>query len=757
MKRLFSKSAKETPKATPTKVVAPVEATKFGTFLGVYLPSLLTILGLIMYLRFGWVVGNVGLGLTLLIVLLASSITFITGLSASAIATNMLVGAGGEYYMISRSLGLELGGAIGIPLYLCRVLSITFYCFGLAEAIVIFLPDIGLSQTLMVQLVAAFVVIITTLLSSKSASLVLKLQVPILIAVGLSVLALIIGLSLKGFQAPDFEASYQSAPQGFWYVFAVFFPAVTGFTAGIGMSGDLKDPQKSIPLGTMGAIITGLVLYLLIPIFLSISKAMTPEQLANSGVETWTKVAIFGGILVYPAIWGAILSSAFGSVLSGPRVLQALAKDGLAPKMFTKVSKTGEPVRATLISGGIALLAVALGGLNTVAQFVSILFLTLYVMINLSAVVEKLVGDPSYRPTINVPWYISVMGAIGAILVMFLISPIACFFAILFELALYLFLQRRTLQKQWGDVRAGFWFVLARYALVNHRPHGSKARNWRPSILVFVSDVAKEIGLLRLASWLSHKSGIVTATHLEEGDLMTSEIDIESMQSTMNEAIMEEKLPAFSEVILVKDFESGAIDAAQANGIAGIKSNTVLFGWTGDVERLASILRIASALSKANISTIIANLDWGYEPGQVKQIDLWWGGVNRNGDLMLLFAHLLNSNAHWNDARITIRSIVENKAEKSRMEDQFRAVVPRSRIKATVAVIIRQKEERLVELIHKYSQNATITFIGLKVPDPGTELEYAKKLKEISAGLKTTILVHNGERNVPVLLSMDLI
>ena len=608
----------------------------------------------------------------------------------------------------------------------------------------------------MVQLLAAFVVIVTTLLSSKSAALVLKLQIPILIAVGLSFLALIIGIASTGFQQPSFEPNYQTAPQGFWYVFAVFFPAVTGFTAGIGMSGDLKNPQKSIPIGTMGAILTGLTLYLLIPIFLSISSAMTPDELANSGVETWTKVALFGGILVYPAIWGAILSSTFGSVLSGPRVLQALAKDGLAPKVFTKVSKTGQPVRATLISGGIALLAVALGGLNTVAQFVSILFLTLYVMINLSAVIEKLVGDPSYRPTIKVPWFVSVAGAIGAILVMFLISPIACLFAVLFELALYLYLRRRTLQKEWGDVRAGFWFVLARYALINHRPHGRKSRNWRPSILVFVSNVAEDMGLLRLAGWLSHQSGIVTASHLEEDDLTTSAIDIAEMQKNMNEAIMKENLPAFSEVNVVKDFESGAIDIAQANGIAGIKSNTVLFGWTEDEKRLASMLRIIKALAKTNISTLITNLNWGHEPGQAKQIDLWWSGYDRNGDLMLLFAHLLQSNSPWGDATITIRSIVETKEEKKQMVSSFKTLIPKTRIKADVEVLIRDKEKSITEIILNKSRNATVTLIGLKSPDKGEELSYARKLKELAAGLKTTIFVHNGESTVPVLLSLEI-
>lgn len=729
----------------------------FGTFLGVYLPSLLTILGLIMYLRFGWVLGNVGLGLTLLIVVLASSITFITGLSASAISTNMLVGAGGEYYMISRSLGLELGGAIGIPLYLGRTLSITFYCFGLAEALALFLPDYGLPETLLVQLLAAGIIVLITLLSSKSASLVLKLQIPIFVLVALSILALIAGVLSGDFREPIFEASYQTAPQGFWYVFAVFFPAVTGFTAGIGLSGDLKNPQKSIPIGTMGAIITGLALYLMIPIFLSISNQMSPQELANSGVETWTKVALLGGILVFPAIWGAILSSAFGSVLSGPRVLLALAKDGLAPKMFTKVTKTGEPALATWVSGGIALVAVALGGLNTVAQFVSVLFLTLYVMINLSAVMEKLVGDPSYRPTIRVHWSISLLGAFGAIFVMFLISPWACLLALLFEGALYFLLRRRSLQKEWGDARAGFWYVMARYSLINHRPHPKRSRNWRPSILAFCGDTTKRMDLLRLACWFSHHRGIVTACQLVEGDLRNESFDVKALEDHMNEDIRLQDLAAFGEVYVVPDFEQGAIQVAQANGIAGMKSNTVLFGWSHKPKKLVTQLRIMSAMSRIGNSTVIARLNWAHEPGQQKRIHVWWGGRQNNGDLMLLLAHLLKSNDPWKDAMITVCSIVKSDEEKQKLVKEYGQIIPKTRIKAEVEVLIHDPQLSFTEIIHQHSSGSDIVMMGLSIPEQGMEKQYASRLTELSDGLKTTIFVFNGETNVPILLSLNAV
>ncbi len=719
-------------------------AQKFGTFLGVFTPSVLTILGLIMYLRFGWVVGNLGLPVTILVVLLASSITFITALSASAIATNMHVGAGGEYYMISRSLGLEPGGAIGIPLFLCRTLSITFYSFGLAESIVTFWPaGWGPVTSVTIQLLAAGIIIIITAISGKSAGMALKLQIPIMVAVGLSLLALVIGVLVGGTHAPELTSTYRTAPKGFWYVFAVFFPAVTGFTAGIGMSGDLKDPQYSIPRGTLLAVTTGFLTYLLILILLSISARVSYEELAEPGI-IWIKIAILGAWLIYPGIWGAILSSAFGSVLGGPRVLQALAKDGLAPKFLAKLSKTGQPTVATWISGAIALIAVMLGELNAVAQFVTILFLTLYVVINLSAALEKLVGDPSYRPTINVPWYVAMAGSLGAVIVMFLINPLACIVAIVLELLLYSLLRRRALKKRWGDVRAGIWIALARFALLKLRRHSIDPRNWRPNILLFSGDVIKRIGLVRLASWFNQNRGLLTSCQLITDDLKHTNTNIKTKRQEMVQTMNDKGLVSFCQVNVVSDYENGIIDIAQASGNAGLEANTIMFGWPKRKDRLVSTLKIMRAMSKAEKSTVIARLNWAHEPGQEKRIDIWWRGLQQNGDLMLLLAHLLNLNLEWRDAKIVVRSIVENESERASMEVNLSKLVPETRIQAETEVIVKSPNTTAIKLMHNYSRTADIVFLGLMEPKPGTESKYAKRLIELASGFNTTIFVRNA-------------
>jgi len=721
---------------------------KFGTFLGVYTPSVLTILGLVMYLRFGWVLGNVGLGFTLFIVVLASSITFITALSASAIATNMHVGVGGEYYMISRSLGLELGGAIGIPLYLCRTLSITFYSFGLAEAIVMFWPaSLGIMPSYMIQLITAIIIVGITILSGKSAGLVLKLQVPILIAVGLSILALMTGVLSGGFQAPEMTATYRSfsgSPK-FWYIFAVFFPAVTGFTAGIGMSGDLRNPRKSIPKGTLLAVSTGLFVYLFVPLLLAFTGKLSPSDLASGGVETWSRIAILGSLLVVPGIFGAILSSAFGSVLGGPRVLQSLAQDRLAPSFLAKLSKTGQPTISTWISGAIALIAVALGDLNAVAQFVTILFLTLYVMINLSAALESLTGDASYRPKIKVPWFVSLLGSFGAIAVMFLISPIACVAGISFEIILFLILRRRSMNKEWGDVRAGFWGTLARFALLKLKKHENDPRNWRPNILVFAGDLKKRLPLVKLANFLNQRRGILTVCNMIIGNLKKDEVNIKEETEKMDEILEEAGIQAFNEIDIVSKFEDGTINITQANGIAGLHSNTIMFGWSDKRKRMISMLKTIRTISGLQKSSLLVRINELSEISEHDRIDIWWRGKHSNGDMMLLLAHLLSLNDEWKNAKIIIHTIILREEDREFMLKNVEEMINEVRIKAEPQIIIKPQDKSVTEIIHENSRNANLVFMGLKLPLKGEEKEYVERLEELSDGLKTTVFVRNSE------------
>ncbi len=707
---------------------------KLGTFLGVFTPSILTILGVIMYLRIGWVVGSAGLANTLLIVVLANSITLTTALSMSAVATNMRVETGGAYFIISRSLGLEIGGAIGIPLYLSQALSVTLYSFGFAEALRLLWPGAPLVP------VAAVTIAAVTLVSLRSAALTLKLQVPLLVFVGLSILSLFAGIDPDGHRPVMFGNFEAEGAGGFWLVFAVFFPAVTGIMAGISLSGDLKDPQKSLPKGTIAAVLVGLAAYLVIPVVLSLSAA--PDDLIRNPL-IWTSIALVP-VLVAPGLLCAILSSAVGSILGAPRTLQAMAEDRVLPRILARTSKKGEPVPAIILSAGIALGAVLLGDLNAVAPVVSMFFLTTYGMVNLVAGLEGLVGDPSFRPTLKVHWSVSFMGAISCFLVMFLIHPLACGAALVIEIGVYFWLRHRSMRATWGDVRHGLLLTLVRACLVALKSLPAQARNWRPHILVFSGEAWKRVGLIRLASWLSLDRGIVTVCNLFAENGEPVDVDLEARQAEIDQVIHREGINAFSAVGLVRNFEEGVVNMAQANGIAGLTSNALMIGWSTNRNRQVTSLRILRKVARLKKSVLLCRIEQFPRVPRFPKIVIWWGGKQRNGDMMLLLAHLLTLNPEWLHSRITIKSVASNETMRDEILLGLARMIPEIRISAESKVIMKAGDRPIFDLIHEESREADIVFMGLALPEPGEEEAYAERLEALIEGIPRVVLVKNS-------------
>ncbi len=240
---------------------------KFGSFAGVFTPSLLTILGVIMYMRLGWVVGNAGLIGAIVIIVIAHVISITTGLSISSVATDKKIGAGGVYYVLSRSMGIPIGGSIGISLYVGTALSIALYLIGFAESLNDFF-DFGKTINDL-RITGSIALVAITILALISTSIALKTQYIILSAIVVSIVSIVFGTRDFVPETVSMVATEGAVPMEI--VFAVFFPAVTGFTAGIAMSGDLKDPKKSIPKGTLWAIGVGLVVYISLAIFIAVS------------------------------------------------------------------------------------------------------------------------------------------------------------------------------------------------------------------------------------------------------------------------------------------------------------------------------------------------------------------------------------------------------------------------------------------------------------------------------------------------------
>jgi potassium/chloride transporter 4/5/6 len=725
------------------------EPRNLGTFLGVYTPTILTVLGVIMYLRSGWLVGHLGLAHVLAIVVIANVITLITTMSFSSVATNTHVGVGGAYFIISRSLGLEIGGAIGVPLFLSQTISVTLYSFGLAESLRIIWPGVP------VQAAAFVIVLLVGFLAMLGARLALKVQLPLMGLVVVSLVALAIGAVLK------FHATPQppTAPFGeltFWAGFAIFFPAVTGVMAGLGLSGDLKDPGRSIPVGAISAVLTGFAIYLIVPTLLAIGASQAGLR---EDPLIWTRIAPLGIVLVLPGLWSAIFSSAVGSILGAPRTLQALSRDRLAPRILRK--RTGdwrELAPGIAIAVLIALGAVLLGNLNAVAVVVTMFFLTVYGTINIVAAVETLSGDPSWRPRVRIPWAVNLIGGLACALTMFLINPLAAAFAIVAEISLWQILSRRARTVRWGDARRGLYESLIRWTLIRlaHRP--MSARNWRPHILVFVSDPAQHLDLIRFGNWFSQGRGVVTACQLVVGDLLDEKVEPIAMQGEIQGLLDKEGLVAFAEVDVVSDVVEGIVDVSQANGLAGIESNTVLIGWAKESARLAEFLRAMRRLERLQKSLIIGRIQPRYlfpREGAARVIHVWWGGLQRNGDLMLLLAHLLTQNPLWRTAQVQVMSVASNELVKVQTETYLRQLIPRIRIDAQPRVIIKPKESSVQELIQKESANAEVVFMGLATPDVGEEEAYAERLESLAGGLSTVFFVKNASMFTGELVKPD--
>lgn len=707
------------------------KTAQLGTFLGVFTPTILTILGVIMYLRAGWVVGNAGWLPALTIVVLANAITFISALSVSSIATNMRVGAGGAYYIISRSLGLELGGAIGLPLFLSQAVSVTLYCYGLAEAITLFWPSAP------VMPLAGVFVVLVSVVAGKSTVLALKMQLPIMVAVVVSIIALMVGADWGEMQTPDVGAF---PDVGYWGVFAVFFPAVTGILAGVSMSGDLKNPERSLPLGTMAGVAVGFLVYLAVPLALAASAG--PDALRDDSL-IWTKIAFGGSLVVFPGLLGAILSSAIGSILGAPRTLQALAVDGLVHRSMAEVDEKGEPRKALIASGVIAFVAVFLGDLNAVAAVVTMFFLTTYGVLNIVCGLEGLVGDPSFRPRFRVHWIFPIAAALGCFGVMVLINPVASMLAISAEVAVWFYLSRRSMRATWGDMRGGVLMSLARWALLAKRDREEHQRNWRPQILVYSHDVVKDLPLIKLSSGLSLRRGVITVARLVEGDLDEVGVDLEEEVRFARETLDTRGVMAFCEVNVVPALETGYVVVAQANGIAGLHSNTAVFGWPRKTEMKEMKLRVLRKLDHVGKSVIFARLNERRLPKQ-RRLIVWWAGKQNNGDLMLLLAHVLLQNTSWRGSELMVKSIVQDESAREEQRRQMVRLCKETRIEARVEVIVRRPEETIQQIMGEHSRDATLVMLGLAVPEKGQESAAAARIDALLEDLPNVLLVRNS-------------
>ena len=464
-----------------------------------------------MYLRTGWVVGNAGLLGALAIILLAHVITVCTGLAVSSVATNTRVGAGGAFAIISQSLGLEVGGSVGIPLFLAQSISIALYVLAFGEAWLYIFPT---HPPILVAILTYALVFIIVYISTQFTT---RTQFFILAIVGFSLFSVFLGsfpiLGQEGFtETPTLIGKYTEAT--FWETFAVFFPAVTGIMVGISMSGSLKKPRHDIPIGTMSAIGLTMMIYLWLAYWLS--RIAPPEELLTDSTIMVEKAAF--GWAMLAGMLGATLSSALGSLVAAPRVMQALALHKVLPfsDFFAKETKSGEPRHAMYFAAGVGfialLAALAGGGLDSIASIITMFFLITYAMLNVVVLFEQMLDTVSFRPTLNIPRLVPLIGVISCTFVMFLIAPAFSLVAVVVILAIYMYLSRRRLDPVQSDVRSGLFASVAEWAVVKTRQmQAAPERTWKPVALVPVTASAELAGSYLFLRAMTSPKGMVHA------------------------------------------------------------------------------------------------------------------------------------------------------------------------------------------------------------------------------------------------------
>ena len=640
---------------------------KFGTFGGVFTPTLLTILGAIMYLRTGWVVGNAGLGGAWLIIVLANTITFATALAISSIATNIRVRAGGAFSIISQSLGLEVGGSVSVPFYFAQAISVAFYIFAFTEGWLRIYPDHPEWLVVFVSFGLAYMIVfISASLAVRAQYIIMGIIVLSLVSVALGSFPL--GNSLGLTQEPQLWGNFKSG--NFWLIFSIFFPAVTGVLAGVNMSGDLKEPRESIPKGTIAAIVVSFFIYMWLAYWFS--RAATPAELIRNATIIVDKA--FWGPIILAGILAATFSSALTSLLGAPRILQAIAEHYIIPggEKLGELNSAGEPRAAMYVTGVISLGALVFGlvsgGLNAIAPLMTMFFLSTYTMLNAVVLLEQSLGLVSFRPLFTIPRFVPLIGLIGCLFAMFLINAIFSVLAIVIILLLYLYLSSRDLRAPWSDLRSGIFVTVAEWAAkrVSEMP-SSQERAWKPSLLVPVRSSDELLGSYRFLKALTYPRGSVRILGLYQ----PSEAQQMEGLEDLAQGLVKEHIFAQATIVEVDDFELGLHTSLDVLRSVFFRPNTLFMRITKDSNEafLKSILEQATV---NGIGAIFYARHTITEMGREQVINVWirerspeWqiGMRISNLDLSLLLAYQITHN--WKGSRINLITIVADDAERA--------------------------------------------------------------------------------------------
>jgi len=681
-----------------------------------------------MFLRFGYAVGSVSFYGTLLIILIGHLVTIPTAFAIAEIATNQKVEGGGEYYIISRSFGINIGAAIGIALYFSRAISVAFYVIAFAEA---FDPvyewvnnefDLNIVDKRLISIPS--LLLLVWLMLKKGANIGMKALYVVVMILFASLVLFFVGDT--GY-AVDNSYSYLSrnveSPDDFFYVFAIIFPAFTGMAAGVGLSGDLKDPKKSIPLGTVTATIAGMVIYIFIAYKLAVSASSA--DLVNDQL-IMRKIAIWGPIIPI-GLAAATISSALGSIIVAPRILQALAQDKVfqlkqVNSFLGKERETDkEPFNSSLVTSVIALFFVIVGDVNIVAEIISMFFMVTYGSICMISFLHHFAGDPSYRPAFKSKGIISLVGAVACLYLMLKMNLTYSLLSLVVMTLFYLLISASNKNsKGLAKIFQGVIFQVSRkLQIFLQNTEKEEVDDWRPSVICISETFFNRPSAFNLLRWISHKYGFGTYLHYVNGYL--SKESIESSKKEYEEILAlssSTKSNVFIDTMISPSYTSAIAQAMQMPSISGKDFNMILFEYPKGEGTVPTRITENFALVKAanfDVGVLLTSeRDFGFK----KRIDIW---ITRNdyenSNLMILMAYIIMGHPEWRGARINIFAIFpEHDAEREKANLTELARQGRLPISANNIEVIAKKENfRSRDIINSKSRYADLTVIGFRL------------------------------------------
>ncbi|CAJ1081935.1 solute carrier family 12 member 7 isoform X4 [Xyrichtys novacula] len=799
-----------------------VKSPQMGTFMGVYLPCLQNILGVILFLRLTWIVGTAGILESLAIVCLCCSCTMLTAISMSAIATNGVVPAGGSYYMISRSLGPEFGGAVGLCFYLGTTFAGSMYILGTIEILLTYIVpkaaifvaekkedevDALLNNMRVYGTCCLALMAIVVFVGVKYVN---KLALVFLACVILSILAIYAGVIKTIFEPPDFPVCMlgnrtlqnhnfdkclktedidnvtvttklwelfcdgpglnatcndyfdnnnvtliQGIPglksgvisENMWseygplgmkveskmlpsnpegdssrdiympYVFnditsfftllvGIYFPSVTGIMAGSNRSGDLRDAQKSIPIGTILAIATTSFIYVTCVVLFGacIEGVLLRDKFGDS-----VKGNLVIGTLSWPSPWVIVIGSFFSccgaglqSLTGAPRLLQAIARDGIVPflQVFGHGKANGEPTWALLLTAGICEIGILIASLDAVAPILSMFFLMCYLFVNLACAVQTLLRTPNWRPRFKYyHWALSFLGMSLCLALMFISSWYYAIVAMAIASCIYKYIEYRGAEKEWGDGIRGLSLNAARYALIRLEEAPPHTKNWRPQVLVLLNvdsdQGVKHPRLLSFTTQLKAGKGLTIVGNVLEGTYLTKDAEAKRAEQNIKSSMSAERTKGFCHVVVSSNLRDGFSHLIQSAGLGGMKHNTVLMAWPGtwrqsnDPQSWKNFIETVRETTATHHALLVAKNVDSFPTNQDRlgegTIDVWW--VVHDGGMLMLLPFLLRQHKVWRKCKMRIFTVAQMDDNSIQMKKDLQMFLYHLRLDAEVEVV----------------------------------------------------------------------